>query len=1505
MTSFCLAALFAAVQLRIGSWTAPTYGFGDPDPIPCTETTRYPYPRFDDCARTASPKAWTTVELENEKLLITILPQIGGRIWGVKDKTSGRELVYFNHAVKFRNIAQRCAWVSGGIELNFGIIGHSPVTATPVDWTTRENDDGSVSYFVRMRELICRTEWQVEVRLSPGDDFFTTSVLWQNASYLPAPYYQWMTAAFPAAKDSRFFFPGTDWIGHEGDVHSWPRDAAGHDLSRYAENAFGHNKSYHVLNGDPRYFGVWYPSWNVGFLHENALGEKFGRKIWLWSQAREGEIWEDLLTDADGQYVELQSGRCFNQPRKKTVETPFKHATFAPGCVDAFTEKWRVVRSWESLEKMSAQGDRVERPTVAPADFDWSTAYGHYLRGQQLLRERYDGKGASELDLALQKEPCFVPALTEKAALEFRRGRYAETRRLCAKALAVDTYDPKANYLDGYAALVTGERTTARERFGMAAFSPEYRAAAQTLAGRADGMVEPSPEGFVDCGEGRCEFPGETAAERATPYEEAGRIEEALTLLARSDSPVCDLRRAHLLERIGRKDEAATVRTAAFKKPVAGVFPFRREERAPLEAAVRASPESWKAAYYLAVLESFFGDETTAKGRLAACGTSPDEWVFYAYRARHSDDPIADLLRAEALDGDWRIGRDLMGELTKRGRFPEAVAVGDLYLKRYPAKNALELPYARALQLAGRNRDCVEFLGNVSILPSEFGDNAHEIWADVWRALGDGKKAEEYPENLGAGAPYSMPDFDTASAWVTGVKWARGANKDRKTPPPTFNVRFRLADGAVREYSLGEVEFKNRFFMHRRFTAEELRDLSGATPDGFFFKGLTDEDKGATFTDARVYKEDMNSIVMEPRAKRNLEPMKGQNLGMNTGAGTLAFPVTGKDVVPTAARTRTPCALVPLFNGGSVDPLTESALEKTVRREGRCLIIDLYAPAGTVKSVSLGTAVETSVVKRVIVPYLAYGGVDELTGGYFRYAFFDWYRSNASRIVERDMNGVRTTVAEYLPKTDGTYNPVCERIVVTLSDEFADVLPEIPNPPSKFKSLTGSRVWRAHASYDRARDKAFWQTLYDAGIRQMAVMDHETMWRDGGESFTFVTEAAKGKGGDAAERDYARFMIDSLGYLYGPYNNYTDYSPSNARWWNIDRVARNGDGSLIPAWMRCYAPKPTAILPLCEKIVPEAQAKFGFTGAYCDVHTAFAPWNRTDYDARCPGAATFSQVYYAFGELLLRQKELWNGPVWSEGGRHFMYAGIVDGNYAADWRMRLQDDPWIVDFDLRKIHPLETDVGMGALAHFSPGLTDLERQFYLPHMPDGREALVDLFIGATLAFGHAGYLIADWMFDPPKMFGLAYCGGGRETFNRGLRIARKSYFMTQAIAARYSNEKVEEIRYFDAGGVAQETSEAIRTDACRRRQVYVRYTGGVHVLVNGHASERLRATVGGVSYDLPPRGYRAWTEDGSVLVESGDANGTGPRRDFAKGPDYIFDEPHPSSQTWRKEEGDR
>ncbi len=186
---------------------------------------------------------------------------------------------------------------------------------------------------------------------------------------------------------------------------------------------------------------------------------------------------------------------------------------------------------------------------------------------------------------------------------------------------------------------------------------------------------------------------------------------------------------------------------------------------------------------------------------------------------------------------------------------------------------------------------------------------------------------------------------------------------------------------------------------------------------------------------------------------------------------------------------------------------------------------------------------------------------------------------------------------------------------------------------------------------------------------------------------------------------------------------------------------------------------------------------------------------------------------------------------------------------------------------------------------FSRPATIAERDFYLPGMPEGRDRLVDSFIAATLAFGHNGLLIADWCWKPAKMFGPAYCGRSEETFKDGLEIARRSYFMTQAIAARYSQEKAVEIRYFDAGGRACGTSEALVSGAIGLRHVYVRYSGGTHVAVNGNPRERMKARIAGVEIDLPPYGYRCWTDDGKVLVVSDDV------RYFAKSDEYDYSEP--------------
>ncbi|WP_270658458.1 DUF5107 domain-containing protein, partial [Parabacteroides merdae] len=447
-----------------------TYPFSDPDPVANPSDIFYPYFRFDGFSEKSIDKEWKVVLLENDYICLTLFPEIGGKIWGAFDKVSKKEFIYNNHVVKFRDIAMRGPWTSGGIEFNFGIIGHAPTTSTPVDYLTKKKSDGSVSCYISSFDLITRTFWTVEVNLPKDKAYFTTKTTWYNSSSIDQPYYQWMNAAYKAERNAQFCYPGTNYIGHGGELHSFPFDEQGRDISWYEKNNFGNSKSYHVLGQYNDFYGIYWHDDDFGSIHHANYDEKLGMKIFLWGLSREGEIWKDLLTDTDGQYIELQSGRMFNQPASNSCFTPYKHTAFSPQATDTWIEYWFPVRNIKGVSKVSSIGalnvlkeknclklyfsplqqlsttvklyegeqeiystffncdvletwedsipfksrgtcgrlkvvigdnllvyseetsDNVtNRPKELPADFDWNSAYGLYIQGEQWMNQKvYD-----------------------------------------------------------------------------------------------------------------------------------------------------------------------------------------------------------------------------------------------------------------------------------------------------------------------------------------------------------------------------------------------------------------------------------------------------------------------------------------------------------------------------------------------------------------------------------------------------------------------------------------------------------------------------------------------------------------------------------------------------------------------------------------------------------------------------------------------------------------------------------------------------------------------------------------------------------------------------------------------------------------------------------------------------------------------------------------------------------------------------------------------------------
>ena len=325
--------------------TYRTYPYSAPNPVPAL-TNFYPYFRFDGFTATARDQQWKVVELANDYLSLEILPEIGGKIWTATDKATGKSFFYSNPVVKFRDVGMRGPWTSGGLEFNVGIIGHTPNCSSPVDYFTRTNSDGSVSCFIGGLDLVARADWTVEIRLPADAAIFSTRVFWNNGSGVSQPYYTWMNLGIRAGEQMRAINPGTAFLGHDGIPSDWPIDpATGKDLALYRNNDFGSYKSYHVIGRLAEFFGAYYEDEDFGIASIAPSEAKRGRKIWIWGLSREGMIWEDLLTDPPGgQYVEIQTGRLFNQGQTSSAETPFKQRSFSPYSTDAWTEYWMPVR---------------------------------------------------------------------------------------------------------------------------------------------------------------------------------------------------------------------------------------------------------------------------------------------------------------------------------------------------------------------------------------------------------------------------------------------------------------------------------------------------------------------------------------------------------------------------------------------------------------------------------------------------------------------------------------------------------------------------------------------------------------------------------------------------------------------------------------------------------------------------------------------------------------------------------------------------------------------------------------------------------------------------------------------------------------------------------------------------------------------------------------------------------------------------------------------------------
>ncbi len=333
------------------------YPFGGADPAPIMARSSiwgsgprlYPYFSFDEYSTRGTEQTRRVVRMENPFIKVLILPAEGGKLLAAIEKSTGNGFVYENRVRKFRNVALRGPWTSGGVELNFGIVGHAPTTATPVDYRLVKKPNGDVACVVGALDLPSRTYWRVTYVLHPDKAYVETNTLYYNPQPLDQSYYVWMNGANKLTKDVEFIYPGTAVIGHNyaAPERPWPMTDDGRNLAIFREHRYGDPESFFIHGVMADHAGGYWHKSHFGFGHWALYEDMPGQKFFRWQLSRAGQIWEHLLTDQDGPYFEPQFGRLLDQN---------DHALFAPYSEDHWREIWFPYKKIGPMVKATPYG---------------------------------------------------------------------------------------------------------------------------------------------------------------------------------------------------------------------------------------------------------------------------------------------------------------------------------------------------------------------------------------------------------------------------------------------------------------------------------------------------------------------------------------------------------------------------------------------------------------------------------------------------------------------------------------------------------------------------------------------------------------------------------------------------------------------------------------------------------------------------------------------------------------------------------------------------------------------------------------------------------------------------------------------------------------------------------------------------------------------------------------------------------------------------------------------
>jgi tetratricopeptide (TPR) repeat protein len=392
-----------------------TYLPGEPDRNPLFLEQRvyqgssgrvYPLPVIDRIAETPVMRSWDAIHLENERVRLMILPELGGRIHVGLDKGNGYDFFYRQNVIKPALVGLAGPWCSGGVEFNWPQ-HHRPATAMPVAVAVEREDDGSVTVWCSDHDPMVRLKGMHGVRLRPGSAAVELRVRLHNRTPEPQTFLWWANVATRVHDRYQSFFPpevgfvadharratstfplatgtyyGVDYGARAGQVAA--DGVAANDLTWYRNIPVP--TSYMITGTRADFFGGYDHAVGAGLVHVADHRDAPGKKQWTWGDHPFGHAWDRNLTDGDGPYIELMAGVFTdNQP-------DFSH--LAPGETRCFEQVWYPIKgigvahaaNRRAALHLSRQGRTVRVGVAVVQAFDAEVVLGR--RGAVVKRWR-------------------------------------------------------------------------------------------------------------------------------------------------------------------------------------------------------------------------------------------------------------------------------------------------------------------------------------------------------------------------------------------------------------------------------------------------------------------------------------------------------------------------------------------------------------------------------------------------------------------------------------------------------------------------------------------------------------------------------------------------------------------------------------------------------------------------------------------------------------------------------------------------------------------------------------------------------------------------------------------------------------------------------------------------------------------------------------------------------------------------------------------------------------